>query len=75
MDCWITVNKRKEDDMKCPICRKEVDLNNLHPDSLPISKEEFTVYHVGCANGEDCTGGGDLSGVDLEDYRAWIKWA
>lgn len=61
--------------MNCPICRKEVDLSNLHPLSLPPSFEgEYKAYHVGCANGEDCLSGSDLSNADLEDNRTWIKW-
>jgi len=60
--------------MNCPICREEVDINNLHPDSLPVSGGGVVAYHVGCANSEDCVGGGDLSEADLEDNRTWIKW-
>jgi hypothetical protein len=58
---------------RCPVCRKTVNLNDVHPLSDPIPTDgRFTAYHTGCANGEDCWGGGDMSSADLDDSRAWI---
>jgi hypothetical protein len=58
---------------QCPVCRKAVNLNDIHPTSDHIPADgQYVAYHIGCANGEDCVGGGDMSAVDLDDSRAWI---
>ena len=59
---------------KCGICGESLDINNLHPDSDSVPTDgQFNVYHVGCANNEDCYGGIKMEDADLEDDRAWIK--
>ena len=59
---------------KCSICGTTVDIKNMHPDSLEIpDKDEYTVLHAGCANGEDRYNGAQVSDEDLADERAWIK--
>jgi len=58
---------------QCPVCGHSVNLNDIHPQSEPIPADgRLTAYHTGCANGEDCVGGGDMSAADLDDSRAWI---
>jgi hypothetical protein len=58
---------------ECPVCGHSVNLNDIHPQSEPIPADgRFTAYHTGCANNEDCFGGGDMSDADLADERAWI---
>lgn len=60
--------------VKCGICGGSLNINNLHPDSDRVPTDsQFAVYHVGCANNEDCYGGGNMDSADLEDDRAWIK--
>ena len=62
-----------EAEATCPVCNEPVNLNDLHPLSDPIPTDgQYVAYHTGCADGEDCWGGGDMSGVDLDDSRAWI---
>jgi hypothetical protein len=62
------------DAKNCPICNEAVNLNDIHPlsDLIPTD-DQFDAYHTGCANGEDCWGGGDVSDANLDDDRAWIK--
>lgn len=58
---------------KCSVCDTEVDESNLHPDSLEIPKEgEYTVLHMGSANGEDRYNGADPTDEELDDERAWV---
>ena len=59
---------------KCSICNQPVNINDLHPDSLPVPTDgsEYTVYHTGCANGEDRWNGANPSDEDLADERAWV---
>jgi hypothetical protein len=59
----------------CNNCGSPVDLDNPHPDSLPvpIDDTEFTVLQAGCAAGDDAWSGANPSDEDLADKRAWIK--
>lgn len=58
---------------KCSVCDTKVDTENLHPDSLEIPKEgEYTVLHMGCANGEDRYNGANPTDEELSDQRAWV---
>ena len=67
------IAERNMDVKNCPVCRKAVNLNEIHPLSDPIPADgQFTVYHTGCANSEDCVGGGDMLTADLDDLRAWV---
>ncbi len=60
--------------VKCSICGRSVDLNDVHPDSLPVFDDgsEYSVCHAGCANGEDRWNGANPSEEDLADERAWV---
>jgi hypothetical protein len=58
---------------RCAVCGYAVNLNDIHPQSEPIPADgQYVAYHTGCANSEDCFGGGDMSDADLTDKRAWI---
>jgi hypothetical protein len=58
---------------ECPVCRKSVNTNDIHPSSERIPTDgQYVAYHIGCANGEDCVGGGDIT-ESIDDSRAWIK--
>ena len=58
---------------QCPVCREAVNLDDIHPTSDRIPADgQYVAYHTGCANGEDCVGGADLSDADIDDSRAWI---
>ena len=58
---------------KCSVCDTKVDTENLHPNSLEIPKDgEYSVMHMGCANGEDRHNGANPSDEELEDDRAWV---
>lgn len=58
----------------CSVCASELDVENLHPDSLPVPTDssEYSVLHMGCANGEDSWNGANPTDEDLADERAWI---
>jgi len=56
---------------RCNLCDEPVDLENLHPDSLPIppaGEERWSVTHRGCTALQD----GETDRAVLDDARAWI---
>src|SRR6267378_3737849 len=56
---------------RCNLCDEPVDLENLHPDSLPIppaGAERWSVTHMGCTALQD----GETDRAVLDDARAWI---
>lgn len=57
----------------CSICGTAVDTDNPHPDSLEIPNQgEYSVFHMGCANGEDRYNGANPTDEELSDDRAWV---
>lgn len=59
---------------KCSVCDTKVDVSDLHPDSLPVpvNDDDYRVFHMGCANGEDRYNGANPTDEELEDSRAWV---